>query len=344
MSSQEEITEVRDAHRFDEAKLGAYLAAEIDGFSKDYSVHQFEGGQSNPTYLLESAGTRYVMRKKPPGKLLATAHMVEREYRIMTALRDSDVPVPRTLLLCEDPDVVGTAFFVMEYVDGRLIRDGSLPGLSNDERSAIYSEMNRVMAALHGVDYVALGLSDYGKPGNYFGRQIERWTKQYLAARTEDIASMEALMEWLPASQPEDDVTTIAHGDFLIGNMLFHPSEPRVLAVLDWELSTLGHPLADLAYNCMPYHLATPGQTKLSELTHTGIPSEQSYVAMYCERTGRDGIPDWSFYLAFSLFRYASIIQGVYKRSIDGNAASAKAGGLGVFVKMIGDLAWGIAR
>jgi aminoglycoside phosphotransferase (APT) family kinase protein len=340
----EVLTEVREAHRIDERALGAYLAERIDGFKAEMTVRQFEGGQSNPTYLLSSGGREYVMRKKPPGRLLATAHMVEREYRIMTALRDTLVPVPRTYVLCEDPALIGTPFFVMEFARGRLLRDATLPGMEKERRTAIYMEMCRVLAELHALRPQQIGLGDYGKPGNYFKRQIERWTKQYLDAKTDEIECMEELMKWLPAHMPEDDSDGIVHGDFLLNNMIFHPEEDRIIAVIDWELSTLGHPLADLAYNCMPYHL-NRGSAPLNTLTHTGIPTEQDYVAQYCKITGRSGgIANWNFYLAFSFFRYASIIQGVYKRGLQGNASSRNARGMGGVVKGVGDIGWKLAR
>jgi aminoglycoside phosphotransferase (APT) family kinase protein len=340
----EVLTEVREAHRIDERALAAYLAERIPGFKPEMTVRQFEGGQSNPTYLLSSGGRDYVMRKKPPGRLLATAHQVEREYRIMTALRDTRVPVPRTFVLCEDPALIGTPFFVMEFARGRLLRDRSLPDLSPERRRAIYMEMCRVLAELHAVRPEAVGLADYGKPGNYFKRQIERWTRQYLDSKTEEVESMEELMKWLPANMPDDDSDGIVHGDFLLNNMIFDPEQDRIIAVIDWELSTLGHPLADLAYNCMPYH-QNRGGGSLSELTHTGIPSEEEYVAHYCEISGRKkGIENWNFYLAFSFFRYASIIQGVYKRGLQGNASSQSARGMWGVVQAVGDIGWGLAR
>ena len=319
-------------------KLAEYLAPRLRDWAGSLQVQQFEGGQSNPTFLLTSGDKRWVLRKKPPGKLLPTAHMIEREHRILTALRDSDVPVPHVELLCEDADIIGTPFFVMEFVQARVFYDPSLPGIEPDERAAIYDDMNRVLAALHGLDYKALGLEDYGKPGNYFARQIGRWSKQYEAARTHDIESMDRLLAWLPANVPDDDTTTIVHGDYQISNVLFHPTEPRVIAVLDWELSTLGHPMADLAYNCHRYHV-TPGG-----LAGNGVPTEEEYVARYCERMGRERIPNWNFYLAFSLFRLASIVQGVYKRGLQGNASSAYAVGLKAVVDHLADAAWRLAQ
>jgi len=310
----------------DAQALARHLSGKLPGLDGALRVRQFAGGQSNPTYLLAHGGQRWVLRKKPPGRLLPTAHMVDREYRIFSSLAGSEVPVPRTYLFCSDPSVIGTEFFVMEYVQGRIFWNASLPEIAHaDERAAIYGEMNRVLAALHCVDYAACGLADYGKPGNYFARQIKRWSQQYDAARTGELPSMDHLIEWLPARVPDDDETRLVHGDFRLDNMIFHPTEARVLAVLDWELSTLGHPLADLAYNCMPYHGPFRGAPQLSDVAgdRSGIPTEQSYVQQYCDRAGRVKIPRWNFYLAFSFFRYASIVQGVHHRGLQGNASSA---------------------
>jgi aminoglycoside phosphotransferase (APT) family kinase protein len=307
-------------------------------------VQQFEGGQSNPTFLLSTGDKQYVLRKKPPGKLLPSAHMVEREYRIMKALEKTGVPVPRMHLLCEDDAVIGVTFFVMEYVRGRVLGDLTLPDMSVQERRAIYSDMIRVLATLHSVDYATLGLENYGKPGNYFERQIGRWSKQYVAAKTDEIPSMEKLMEYLPDNVPEDDTTCIVHGDFRMENMLFHPTEPKAVAVLDWELSTLGHPLGDLAYTCLPYHLPDPGRLTLKGMvgSQTGIPTEEKFIEEYCRLTGRENIPQWNFYLAFSFFRLSSILQGVYKRGIMGNASSAEALERGRMARQIADIAWSL--
>jgi aminoglycoside phosphotransferase (APT) family kinase protein len=304
---------------FDAAALDRYLQRHLAGYAGRSDIQPLEGGQSNPTFLIRNDQQRYVLRKKPSGTLLPTAHMIEREYRIYRALEQSAVPVPRTHLLCEDASVIGTAFYVMDFVDGRIRRDPALPEFAPDQRRAIYDDMNRVLAALHGTDYQRKGLADFGKPGNYFERQISRWTKQYLLAKTRDIDAMDRLIEWLPRNLPDDDSTTLVHGDFQLYNLVLHPTEARVIAVLDWELSTLGHPMADLAYNCTKYHnheAATLGD---------GIPSEQAYLATYCSRTGRAHIPNWNFYLAFAFFRSASIGQGVYMRGLQGNAASADA-------------------
>lgn len=313
------LTDVRPGHRFDEAALDRYLRKHLPGYEGSPQFQQFAGGQSNPTFLLKSGGRSFVVRKKPPGTLLPTAHMIEREYRICRALEDTGVPVPRPYLLCEDASIIGTAFYVMDYVEGRVFADWALPEVSPSERRAMYDDMNRVLAALHSVNIEQKGLSDYGKPGNYFERQLGRWTKQYIAAQTRDIEPMNRLLEWLPKNIPADDTTAIVHGDYQLYNLMFHPTEPRVVALLDWELSTLGHPMADLAYNCMIYH--KPEAKDLGE----GVPSEQEYIARYCERTGRSGIDHWNFYVAFGFFRLASIVQGVYKRGLQGNASSESA-------------------
>ena len=322
---------VTEIHKFDEARLARYLADQgLRDFSGGLEVQQFQGGQSNPTFCLTAGSNRYVLRKKPPGKLLPSAHLVEREYRIMAALADSDVPVPKMRHLCEDPDVIGTAFFVMDFLDGRVIDDTSLPGnFTPAERTAIYDSMNQGLAALHQVDFRAVGLGDFGKPENYVTRQIDRWTRQFEAAKTDPMPDMDDLIDWLPRNMPRDDEVSIAHGDYRMGNLMLHPTEPRVIAVLDWELSTLGHPLADLAYNVMPFSLPHDG-TSLNglaglDLAAAGIPDQDTYVAAYAERTGRDGIPNFRFFLAFSCFRLASICQGVYARGLQGNASSENA-------------------
>ena len=315
----------RTALPLDERALAAYLRGRLEGCDGEVRARQFPGGQSNPTYHLTCGDRAWVLRKKPPGKLLPTAHAVDREYRVMAALRDTDVPVPRAFLYCDDAALIGTEFVVIEFVAGRIFWDPTLPELTPSERAGVYAEMGRVLAALHQVDYVARGLGDYGRPGNYFARQIGRWTKQYVAARTDDLPSMERLIAWLPEHVPDDEATRLVHGDFRLDNMIFHPTESRVLAVVDWELSTLGQPLADLAYNCMPYHLAQRGGQRLAVTARpaSGIPTEAEYLRRYCERSGRSSIPAWNFYLAFSLFRYASIVQCVYHRGLQGNASSA---------------------
>jgi aminoglycoside phosphotransferase (APT) family kinase protein len=340
-----ELTAVREAHRFDEPALARYLRTRLPGCDAPLRVLQFEGGQSNPTYYLAAGDHAYVLRKKPPGKLLPSAHQVEREYRVMSALQGSDVPVPRTRLLCEDALVIGTPFYVMDHVPGRVLTDARLPGFSAAERTALYLDTVRVLAALHSLDPAAVGLGDFGRPGNYYARQISRWSQQYQASQTEDIASMKALMDWLPAHIPASDETRVVHGDYRIGNCIVHPSSPRISAVLDWELSTLGHPLADLAYFCQGYRGEGVAGQSLGgvDLGALGIPDETAVVERYCALTGRKGIEGWSFYLVFVMFRSAAIVQGVYKRGIDGNAASERAHEYGAMVRRHADRALELA-
>ncbi|MGH8455627.1 MAG: phosphotransferase [Stenotrophobium sp.] len=330
--------------QFDVARLDAYLKDKVAGFSGPMTVEQFKGGQSNPTFKLMTPGKNYVLRRKPAGKLLASAHAVDREYAVITALRDSDVPVARTHVLCEDDAVIGTAFYVMDCVDGRVMWDPLLPGMTPAQRGAIFAEMNRVIAALHKVDYAAIGLADYGKPGNYFERQIARWSKQYRASETRRIEAFENLMLWLPKNIPAGDETRIVHGDYRLDNMIFHPTEPRVLAVLDWELSTLGHPLADFSYHCMTWHIPKGVFRGLAgaRLAELGIPSEAEHVAAYCKRTGRAPIDasHWDFYMAYNLFRLGAILQGIAGRVKDGTAASAQAKAMGEAAGPLADLGW----
>jgi len=340
---------VAEAHRLDEGRLTDYLVgAGLDDFRQPMTVQQYQGGQSNPTYLLEAGGTRYVLRKKPPGKLLPSAHLVEREYRVMKALAQTDVPVPAMHLLCEDDDVIGTTFFVMEFLEGRVLPDPSIPEASSAERQAIYESLCDTLAKLHNVDYEAIGLGDFGKPANYVQRQIDRWTKQFHAAKTDEMPAMDALIDWLPANVPDEDETAIAHGDFRLENTILHPTEPRVIAVLDWELATLGHPLGDLAYNCMTFRLphGAPSLKGIAglDLKSLGIPTEEEYVARYCRMTGRDAIPDFSFYIVFAMFRLASICQGVYARALQGNASSDNALVVGKKAAVLADIAWDIAQ
>ncbi len=329
--------------QLDIAKLGDYLDSQIEEFSGLQATEKFPGGQSNPTFLLTAVSGKYVLRRKPPGKLLKSAHAVDREFRVISALADSSVPVAKAYHLCEDDDVIGSMFYIMAFVDGRIFWDPALPDLGNADSTAIYDEMNRVLAELHGVDVDAVGLRDYGKPGNYFERQVGRWTKQYLAAETETIEPMDALMLWLPEHMPADDgQVALVHGDYRLDNMIFHPTEPRILAIVDWELSTLGHPFADLAYQCMQWRLPNAGISRgLADIDRKaiGIPTEAEYVAAYCRRTGREGISDWTFCLAFSFFRLASIVQGVFKRAIDGNASNTHAMQMGKMARPLAQAA-----
>ena len=320
------IRDVVPAHRFDEARLAAWMTANVDGYQGPLRVQQFQGGASNPTFLLTAGdGHLYVLRKKPHGQLLSSAHQVDREYRAMQALH-GHIPVPVMRALCEDPEVIGATFYVMDYLEGRIFRDAALPGLEPAERAAIYEDLNATLAKLHGVDFEAVGLGDYGRPGNYFERQVARWTRQYRDAQTEDIPAMDALIAALPGRIPADQSVTIAHGDYRLENVMYHPTEPRIIAVLDWELSTIGHPLADIAYNSFIWRSHSPGWGSLDgvDFATSGIPTEAAYVAAYCRRTGRDAIADWPFYMAFGIFRLASISQGVYRRILGGNASTER--------------------
>ena len=345
---QEQNTGTRDvgeAHRFDETRLEEYLASRVGGFRGPLAVSQFKGGQSNPTYLLRAASGNYVLRRKPPGKLLKSAHAVDREFRVISALYESGFPVPRPHVLCEDADIVGTTFYVMEFVEGRIFWELDLPGLDPDERCAIYDNVNDTIARLHSIDYQGIGLADYGVPGNYFERQISRWTRQYRASETGTVVTMDRLIDWLPGNIPDDDTVSVVHGDFRLDNMILHPTEPRVIAVLDWELSTIGHPLADFTYHLMAWQMPDIGigSTGLvgKPLAELGIPDEDAYIAAYCDRTGRDaGIPGRDFYSAFNFFRLAAILQGIAGRVRDGTAASAHAAQAVKAVQPLADLGW----
>ncbi len=340
---------VAEKQRFDVTALATYLQHHIEDFAGPMQIEQFKGGQSNPTFKLITPNKNYVMRCKPgpAAKLLPSAHAIDREFRVMHALAGSDVPVAKMHTLCEDESVIGRAFYVMDFVAGRVLWEPQLPGMSSHERSAIFDEMNRVMAALHQVDFTAASISDYGKHEGYLARQIARWTKQYRASETESIASMDALIEWLPEHIPAGEETSIVHGDYRLDNVIFHPTEPRILAVLDWELSTLGHPLADFAYHCMTWYLPPGAGRGLAgfDLTDTGIPTVKDYIARYCQRTGRSGgIPHFEFYMAFNMFRMAGILQGIMKRVVDGTAASAQAVQMGKATRPIADEGWRVAQ
>ena len=335
---------VAPQHAFDTGRLAAWIEATVGPQDGPLEVAQFKGGQSNPTYLVTAGSRRYVLRRKPPGKLLPSAHAVDREYRVMRALADTDVPVARMHALCEDETVIGTVFYLMEYVGGRVLWDPRLPDLSPPERARYHDEINRVIAALHSVDPVAVGLGDFGKTGEYIARQVARWTKQYQASETEKIEAMDNLIAWLPENIPASDETRIVHGDYRIDNVIFDPEEPRIRAVIDWELCTLGHPLADFAYHCMVWRIP-PGVFRGlggTDLPSLGIPTEREYVAAYCRRTGRDGIAerDWEYYMAYNLFRIAAIVQGVMARALQGNASSAEALETGRAARPLAELAW----
>jgi aminoglycoside phosphotransferase (APT) family kinase protein len=347
---------VSSQHAFDLERLESWLRDRLPGFEGPLSVEQFKGGQSNPTYKLITPARAYVMRSKPGpvAKLLPSAHAIEREFRVMSALALTGVPVARMHVLCEDEAVIGRAFYVMEFVAGRVLWDQSLPGMDGEQRGAIYDEMNRVISTLHSVDPKAVGLADYGKPGNYFARQIGRWSKQYLASVTEDIPAMNRLIDWLPIHMPasalDESQIAIVHGDYRLDNLIFDPDAPRVTAVLDWELSTLGHPLADFSYHCMAWHIPPGTFRGIGGLDHAalGIPSEREYIRRYCERTGR-GTPeellaDWNFYLAYNLFRLGAITQGIAKRVVDGIASSPQAKATGAATSKLAELAWQFAE
>lgn len=329
-------------------RLQHYLAGVIRGFGILQECTKFAGGQSNPTFMIRTDSNRYVLRRKPSGTLLKSAHAVDREYRVMDALAATDVPVPKMYTLCDDDSVIGSMFYVMEFIDGRIFWNGALPEHTPVQRRACYDEMARVLAAMHTVDLERVGLTDYGRPGNYFARQIKRWSEQYRASETDKKPSMEKLLEWLPANMPADDgQVALNHGDYRIDNLMFHPTEPRVLAVLDWELSTLGHPWADLAYQCMQLRLppdaAIPGLGGLDREA-LGIPTEEEYVARYCQLVGIGKIPNWDFYIIFSFFRLSAILQGVYKRALDGNASSKKAMDYGALAGPVAEMAAAMIR
>lgn len=336
---------VTERHRFDVDALDAWMKRTVPGHTGPIEVSQFAGGQSNPTFFVRAGERKYVLRKKPPGKLLPSAHAVDREYRVITALAGTDVPVPRTYGLCMDDAVIGQAFYLMEWVEGRIFRDPMLPDLAPEERRAIYRAMIRTLAHLHAVDPNAVGLSDFGKPGNYFERQIARWIKQYEASKTDEIPSFDHLIEWLPRNIPPGDETRISHGDFRLENMVIHRSEPRVLAVLDWELSTLGHPFADVGYVLMQYHSPRGFMQHIGDIdfAKSGIPSAEEIVRWYCEDTGRDGIPRLEFYVVFALFRMAAIVQGIAMRAKLGTASSENAAAVGKMAASIADVAWEMA-
>jgi aminoglycoside phosphotransferase (APT) family kinase protein len=339
---------IRPGHELNLEALRAYLAGALPDFKGPLELTQFEGGQSNPTYFWRGAGGEgYVLRKKPSGALLPSAHLVEREHRVMAALRATDVPVPNVCLLCEDSAVIGTPFYVMDYVDGRIFRDPTLPELPTQERAAIYDAMNDVIARIHKVDVAGVALGDFGKPANYLARQVTRWTQQYVAARSRTIDAMEWLSQWLADNVPEEQAPTLTHGDYRLENLIFHRTEPRVVAVIDWELSTLGNPLADIAYNCLAYYMpkgaALRGLGGI-DLESLGFPSEESYVAAYARRTGRSAIPSWSFYLAFGLFRVASIVEGVRARAAQGIGSSSSGAELGKLTEQLAEIGRSVAK
>jgi len=351
-SRQDQFSGTRDvleAHQFDPQSLQAFMLSHVEGFQGPLTVRQFRGGQSNPTYLLASPSGKYVLRRKPPGKLLKSAHAVDREFRVISALYAADFPVPRPYVLCEDEEIVGTIFFIMEFVEGRIYWELDLPDSDPGERRAIYEHANQTIADLHNFDFEKIGLSDFGKPGNYFARQISRWSKQYAASETSKITAMNKLIEWLPGNIPVDESATVVHGDYRLDNMIIHPAEPRIIAVLDWELSTIGHPLGDFTYHLMAWQMPAIGigSTGLQgkDLEALGIPSEEDYVASYCAKTGRDdGIANRDFYSAYNFFRIAAILQGIAGRVRDGTAASVHAERAANAVAPLASLGWEYAQ
>ncbi|MBI1408218.1 MAG: phosphotransferase [Caulobacter sp.] len=331
----------------DAEKLLPWLEANVAGFKGPLEIRKFRGGQSNPTYQLVTPGQRYVLRRKPPGKLLPSAHAVDREYKVIAALNKVNFPVARAYALCMDESIVGTIFYVMEQVEGRILWDGTLPDYPPAERRKIYEAEIGTLAALHNVDYKAIGLEDYGKPGNYFSRQVSRWTKQYQASETSVIPEMNKLIAWFPDHTPEDDQTSIVHGDYRLDNMILHPTEPKVAAVLDWELSTLGNPLADFSYFLMSWVMPSQergGLSGIDDLTAYGIPTIDEAVAQYCKATGRDGLPNLDWYFAYNLFRLAGICQGIVGRVRDGTANSAHAATMEARVPVLARGAWEFAQ
>ena len=351
-SRQEENSGTRDVsveHQIEPGPLEDYLREHVEDYAGPLTIKQFKGGQSNPTYLLEAASGKYVMRRKPPGKLLKSAHAVDREFRVISALYAAGFPVPKPHALCEDESVVGTVFFIMDFVEGRIFWELDLPGCDPNEREAIYDNVNQTIADLHNFDHETIGLSDYGKPGNYFARQISRWSKQYKASEIDPITEMDRLIAWLPENIPDDESTSIVHGDYRLDNMIVHPTEPRVIAVLDWELSTIGHPLGDFTYHLMSWQMPEIGIGSAGllgkDLAALGIPGEQEYVDLYCQRTGRtDGIPNRDFYSAFNFFRIAAIVQGIAGRVRDGTASSAHAAKSAQIVPTLAEMGWKYAR
>ncbi len=342
-----ELIEVLPAHRFDEKKLAHYLREHLEDFGEPMAVRQFQGGQSNPTFLIETPVRTYVLRKQPPGMLLPSAHAVDREYRVQAALKGTPVPVVPMRLFCKDASVVGTPFYIMDFIPGRVFHKPALPELAHNERTAAYRAFAETLAALHEVDFRAIGLADYGRTDGYAARQVKRWSDQYEKAKTTHIEAMDKLIAWLKASIPANDEAAITHGDYRIGNLMFEEDEPHIVAVLDWELSTLGHPLADLGYVCMGYRIPAnvPFLNGLRglDLPALGIPTEEETVAAYCRRAGRDTVPDLTFFVALSFFRYASIAQGVYARSLQGNAADKRAGMAGQAAIALAEEGWRIA-
>ena len=335
--------DIIEKHRFDEGALADFMEENVDQFEGPLSIEEFKGGQSNPTYLIKSNSQSYVLRKKPPGKLLKSAHAVEREYRVITALRNTEVPVPKTYALCEDTKVIGTAFYLMEFKDGRVFWDPTMANSSAEEALGVYSSMNHTLAKLHSVDPIQAGLESFGRPGNYVGRQISIWSKQYIDSETEEIEEMNKLIEWLPNNLPSDKPLRIVHGDFSLSNLMMHNEKPEIIAILDWELSTLGDPCADFSYHCMQYRM-NPNLSDQDYCNKTGIPTEKEYVNLYCDNTGFDLKAEWELYMAYNLFKSAGILQGILGRVRDGTAASKHAKDVSARVRPLAESAWQLIK
>jgi aminoglycoside phosphotransferase (APT) family kinase protein len=343
-----ETVAVKAAHQIDAGRLAEFLGDTVPAYSGPLALAQFEGGQSNPTYLLTTPGAKYVLRRKPPGVLLKSAHAVDREFRVMKALFETGFPVPEPLVLCEDPDVLGTAFYVMRHVPGRVFLISAMPDLTPAERAAVFDSANATLARLHTIDHVALGLEDFGRSGNYFARQVGRWSQQYEASKTEDIAEMDRLIDWLPKNLPPEGETRLIHGDYSFHNLLIAPDRPDVAAVLDWELSTTGDPMGDLTYHAMEWYRPHDGDSRGTlidyDLAALGIPSLEAYVARYCDRVGRPAPETLGFYKAYNLFRVAAIVQGIVGRALIGNAAAEGASRQAARVRPLAEAAWASAQ
>ena len=339
------LKEVSKSHQFSLNKLDNFLKSELPNFSGIKEIKQFKGGQSNPTYLIKTYTKSFVLRRKPPGDLLKSAHAVDREYEVIKSLKKADFPVPTPYLLCKDESIIGTIFYIMEFIEGRVFWDSDMPDCNNEERKAIYDDLNKNLAKLHGFNHENIGLTDFGVPGNYFSRQISRWTKQYRLSETKEISAMDNLISWLPKNIPEDDDSSVVHGDYRLDNVIIHPTEPRVIGILDWELSTIGHPLGDFTYHLLTWQLPDigigSGGFLGKNLNDLGIPNQEDYIDQYCERTGRiEGIENRGFYFAYNFFRLAAILQGIAGRVRDGTASNNKAKKLIHAIEPLASIGW----
>jgi aminoglycoside phosphotransferase (APT) family kinase protein len=344
--SESSLIPILPNHRFDEQNLARYLRGRLAGAESELVIRQYQGGQSNPTFHIQAGAHRYVMRKKPPGKLLPGAHAVEREFAIQQALAGRGVPVPHMHLLCTDDDIIGRSFYIMSEIEGRIFTDRLLGGCTPADRLAMYDSMNAALAQLHNIGYIAAGLQDFGRPENYVARQVSRWARNYQASKLDDLPEMDKVIAWLESHVPAQEIATIVHGDYRIGNLVFHPTQPHVVAVLDWELATIGHPLADLAYNCLPWRLPATSERGFADLDFTGlgIPYEADYIASYAKRFPRIDLNDWEYFLVFAMFRSAAILAGVYGRAVAGNASDARALSTGIIFRNVAKAAWALAE